>query len=127
MTFGGQDRTEAVARIGVDRDGEAEPFQPGLDRRRQVASHVRHVRRVLRGAGDRDQRRQPVAETVAVEKRQRAPDRGLPGCHSSTSAKSADCPIRRKTGGAQPLIGNEPCRVRRYGHAGATPGGTARQ
>src|ERR1700683_3747769 len=41
------------------------------------------MRRVLRGAGDRHQLRQPIAKTVAVEERQRASDRALPGCHGA--------------------------------------------
>ena len=44
--FGGQDRAEAVARIGVDGDGEAQAFQPGPDRARRGSAARR-----LRGRG----------------------------------------------------------------------------
>ena len=65
--FGGQDRAEAGVRIGVDRDGEAHALQPRADRRVEVALHVGFVAGVLRGAGDRHQFGQPVAEAAFVE------------------------------------------------------------
>ena len=68
--FGRQDRAEAVARIGVDGDREAHAFQPGADRGVEVALHVGFVAGVLRGAGDRHQFGQPVAERPAIEELQ---------------------------------------------------------
>ncbi len=53
--LGGQDRAEAGGGVGMDRDGEPQPFEPGLDRIRQIGLHILFVRRVLGGAAYRDQ------------------------------------------------------------------------
>ena len=47
----------------------------------EVTLHVRLVRRVLRGAGDRDQFRQPVTEAVAVEELHRPCYRAVTRTH----------------------------------------------
>ena len=91
--FGSQDRTEAGARIGMDGDGEAHAFQPRRYRRIEVALHVGLVSRVLRGAGDRHQFGQPVAEAVAVEEIQSACNSALTCSHRSSP--HASVPERR--------------------------------
>ena len=65
--FGDQNGAEAGRRIGMDRDGEAHALQPGLDRSGEIPLHIRRVPRVLRGAGDRHEFRQMVAEPVRIE------------------------------------------------------------
>jgi hypothetical protein len=79
--FGEQDRTEAGRLVGVDFHREPHALQPGLDGLGQIPVDVGLMAGILRGAGDRHQRREVVAEAVGVEIGQSARQGAVPRWH----------------------------------------------
>ena len=75
--LGEQDGAGTGLRVGMDGDNEPETDQPGTDPLLQIAPQIRLVAGILRGAGDRHQLRQPVAQPAVIEQLLGAGDGGF--------------------------------------------------